>query len=304
MATEGMEQARPARGEGMLGVIADYVALTKPRIMFLLLFTAFSAMIVALGHLPTWRLGGYTLLGLALSTGGAASLNMWYDRDIDRIMTRTMQRPIPAGRVQAQHALGFGLALETLSLLLLAIEVNRLTALLALAGFVYYVLVYTIWLKRSTPQNIVIGGGAGAFPPLVGWAAATGHVTAAAACMFLIIFLWTPPHFWSLALYKNDDYVRAGVPMMPVIRGERATKWQSLVYAVLLTISSVLLWATHVVGWEYGVGAMVLGLIFIFLLIRLLRERLPAVDWAKRTFRYSLVYLLGIFGLMLANVRP
>ncbi len=304
MVPEGMEQARPEGDLGTFGVIADYVALTKPRIMFFLLFTAFSAMVVALGHLPTWRLLGCTLLGLAFSTGGAASLNMWYDRDIDRVMDRTRHRPIPAGRVQARYALAFGLLLETLSLVLLTAEVNGLTALLALAGFVYYVFVYTIWLKRVTPHNIVIGGGAGAFPPLVGWAAATGHLATAAACMFLIVFLWTPPHFWALALYKNDDYVRAGVPMMPVVRGERQTKWQSLGYAVLLTISSILLWATHVVGWRYGVGALVLGLVFILVLIRLLAERLPAVDWAKRTFRYSLLYLLGIFGLMLANIHP
>ncbi len=284
-------------------VVADLVTLTKPRIMALLLFTGFSAMIVALGHVPSWRVAVLTLVGLGCSTGGAAALNMWYDRDIDIVMGRTKARPIPAGRIRPTVALAFGIGLEVAALVILGLGVNVLTAGLALAGFIYYVGIYTMWLKRSTPQNIVIGGGAGAFPPLVGWAAATGHLSWAAVWMFLIIFLWTPPHFWSLALYKNEDYVKAHIPMMPVVRGEKTTKVQSLVYAVLLVASSILLYETHVVGRVYLVAAVVLGLGFIAVLVRLLREKIPELDWAKRSFRYSLLYLLGIFGFMLANVR-
>ncbi len=302
-------QAAPRQGVGagvggnVGGAVADLIALTKPRIMALLLFTGFSAMIVALGRLPSWHLTMYTLVGLGFSTGGAAALNMWYDRDIDQIMGRTKGRPIPAGRISPRVALAFGLLLEAAAVAILALAVNGLTAGLAFAGFIYYVGIYTMWLKRRTPQNIVIGGGAGAFPPLVGWAAVTGHVGLPAVLMFLIIFLWTPPHFWSLALYKNEDYVKAKVPMMPVVHGERPTKVQSLIYGVLLLGSSLLLFETHVVGRVYLGAAMALGIGFVLILIRLLRETAPDLDWAKRTFRYSLIYLLAIFGFMLGNVR-
>ena len=300
-------QVAPRQRAGLVGdrssLISDLVALTKPRIMALLLFTGFSAMIVALGHVPSWRLTVLTMVGLGCSTGGAAALNMWYDRDIDRVMGRTLDRPIPAGRIAPETALGFGLLLEAVAIVILGLGVNWLTAVLAFGGFVYYVGIYTMWLKRVTPQNIVIGGGAGAFPPLVGWAASTGRVAWAAVWMFLIIFLWTPPHFWSLALYKNEDYVKANIPMMPVVRGERATKVQSLAYAVLLSVSSLLLYSTHVVGRVYLGASLGLGVGFVVVLIRLLQEKAPEVEWAKRTFRYSLLYLLGIFGFMLANVR-
>jgi len=290
-------------GSGPNSMVRDLVALTKPRIMVLLLFTGFSAMIVALGHVPSWSMTGLTLVGLGCSTGGAAALNMWYDRDIDQLMGRTKSRPIPAGRISERTALVLGLGLEALALVILGFGVNALTALLAFGGFVYYVVIYTMWLKRRTPQNIVIGGGAGAFPPLVGWAAATGHLAWPAVLMFLVIFLWTPPHFWSLALYKNEDYIKANIPMMPVVQGERSTKWQSLIYGVLLLASSILLYETHVVGRVYLVAALVLGLGFLVILARLLREQAPQLEWAKRSFRYSLLYLLGIFGFMLANVR-
>ncbi len=290
-------------GGGPNSMMRDLVALTKPRIMVLLLFTGFSAMIVALGHVPSWSMTVLTLVGLGCSTGGAAALNMWYDRDIDQVMGRTQSRPIPAGRISERTALGLGLGLEALALVILGFGVNGLTALLAFGGFIYYVVIYTMWLKRRTPQNIVIGGGAGAFPPLVGWAAATGHLAWPAVLMFLVIFLWTPPHFWSLALYKNEDYIKANIPMMPVVQGERSTKWQSLIYAVLLLASSVLLYETHVVGRVYLVAALVLGLGFLVILARLLREQAPQLEWAKRSFRYSLLYLLGIFGFMLANVH-
>lgn len=282
---------------------ADWLALTKPRIMALLLFTGLTAMVVADGGAPPWPRVVAMLVGLGMSTGGAAALNMWYDRDIDRIMSRTQNRPIPSGRVRPGHVLMFGLALEAVALALLVWTVNPLTALLAGLGFVYYVGVYTMWLKRRTPQNIVIGGGAGAFPPLVGWAAATGHLSWAAVWMFLVIFLWTPPHFWSLALYKNDDYVRAAVPMMPVVKGPRSTKVQSLVYGMLLLVSSVLLYLSHAVGRLYLGGALALGLLFLVVLGGSLIEPEGEVRWAKRSFRVSLLYLLGLFFFMWVNVR-
>lgn len=291
----------PSRSFRALG---DYLALTKPKIILLLLITGGCAMVVAKGGgLPSLRLMLLTLAGLGLSCGGANAVNMWYDRDIDPIMTRTQRRPIPAGRLRPESALAFGVAAQTTSLLILGFFVNWLAALLALGGFIYYVFIYTMWLKRRTPQNIVIGGGAGAFPPLVGWAAVTGHVGIASLLMFLIIFMWTPPHFWSLALYKDDDYRRAGIPMMPTARGWQTTKWQSLIYAVLLMATSVLLYRTGVVGLLYLFAATVLGIVFIGYTLVLLREPKPEVKWAKRTFRFSLLYLTAIFAVMVLNVR-
>lgn len=296
----GAEVVAPAAAHARIG---DWLALTKPRIMALLLFTGLTAMVVADRGAPPWPRVLATLVGLGLSTGGAAALNMWFDRDIDRVMTRTQNRPIPSGRIGPGQVVVFGLVLEAIALAVLALAVNPLTALLAGLGFVYYVGIYTMWLKRRTPQNIVIGGGAGAFPPLVGWAAATGHLSWAAVWMFLVIFLWTPPHFWSLALYKNDDYVRADVPMMPVVKGPRATKVQSLVYGILLAVSSVLLYLTHVVGLIYLGGALALGLVFVAVLGRSLAEPEGEDLWAKRSFRISLLYLLGIFFFMWVNVK-
>ncbi|HVB08837.1 MAG TPA: heme o synthase [Bacillota bacterium] len=284
--------------------LSDYLALTKPKIIVLLLITGACAMLVAKGGgVPGPRLLLVTLLGLGLSCGGANAMNMWYDRDIDPIMNRTRNRPIPSGRMRPGAALTFGIAAQVASILLLGLLVNWLAAVLSLAGFVYYVFIYTMWLKRRTPQNIVIGGGAGAFPPLVGWAAVTGQVGIAALLMFLIIFMWTPPHFWSLALYKDEDYRRAGIPMMPVVRGWQTTKWQSLAYSVLLLAASMLLYWTGVVGLLYLVAAVVLGAVFIGYSLVLLREPKPEVKWAKRTFRFSLLYLTAIFAVMVLNVR-
>lgn len=297
------ETARTLLGAQARTVLGDYVALTKPRIMVLLLFTAYCAMIVAARGIPGLRVTALTLIGLALSTGGAAALNMWYDRDIDAIMKRTRNRPIPAGRVRPAEALWYGIGLEVASFLLLGLTVNWLTALLTLGGFIYYVVVYTMWLKRRTPQNIVIGGGAGSFPPLVGWAAVAGHLNWAAVVMFLIIFLWTPPHFWSLALYKNDDYRRANIPMMPAVRGARTTKWQSLAYTVLLLGASVSLYFTHTVGLIYLAAAILLGGAFFVYTLRTLLEAEPSVIWARRTFKYSLLYLAVLFAVMVCNVQ-
>ncbi len=293
-------KASPHAGAASLG---DYVQLTKPRIVLLLVITAYCAMVVAAHGLPPFFLSLYTLVGLALSAGGAHAVNMWYDRDIDVLMARTNDRPVPQGKIPAARSLAIGIGLMAASLVLLLLTVNVLTALLALGGFLYYVLVYTMWLKRSTPQNIVIGGGAGAFPPLIGWAAVTGQVGLAAVLMFLIIFLWTPPHFWALALYRQDDYRRAGVPMMPVVRGERSTKWQMLAYASLLLLASVALYFTGTVGTVYLGVALVLSLGFLAMTAVLLREHAPETKLARRTFGYSLLYLTVLFAAMVLNVR-
>jgi protoheme IX farnesyltransferase len=284
--------------------MADYVSLMKPRIVLLLLITGYCAMVVAAHGLPSWRAAVWTTLGLALSAGGANAINMWFDRDIDPLMARTRHRPLPSGRLLPAQALLFGIACELMSLPVLAWGANWLAALLSLGGFLYYVFIYTMWLKRRTPQNIVIGGGAGAFPPLVGWAAVTGSVGLAAVLMFCIIFFWTPPHFWSLALYRQEDYRRAGIPMMPVARGERTTKWQSLLYAVLLLPASLALYGTHAVGGIFLVASLALGLGFVAMTVALLRQPDADATWAKRTFRYSLLYLTAVFAVMVLDVRP
>ena len=299
-----MDTAATGPAARVRAVLGDYLALTKPRIVALLLITALCAMIVAQDGLPPVWTTLATLFGLALSAGGANAINMWYDRDIDRIMSRTRGRPLPAGRLAPVAALRFGIAAGIAAVVLLTATVGWLAAAMAAAGFAYYVFIYTMWLKRRTPQNIVIGGGAGAFPPLVGWAAVTGQVGLAALLMFLIIFLWTPPHFWSLALYKDEDYRRAGIPMMPVIHGWRSTKVQSAIYAVLLLGASLLLYLTGRVGIWYLAAAVVLGVVFVAYTLRLLREQAPHVRWAKRTFHFSLLYLTALFAAMVFDVRP
>lgn len=288
---------------GATEVVRDYVALTKPRIVLLLAFTALAGMVLAARGLPPLSLTVLTLLGLALSAGGANAVNMWYDRDIDPLMDRTASRPIPSGRVRAEDARNYGIVLEGLSLVVLGLFVGRQAAIFSFAGFVYYVAIYTMWLKRRTPQNIVIGGGAGAFPPLVGWAAVSGHADVAAWLLFAIVFLWTPPHFWSLALFRNPDYERARIPMMPAARGEWITKWQGLVYTLLLLGASILLYFTGVVGTAYLISALVLGVVFVIYGVKLMNERLPSVRWAKGTFRFSLAYLTLLFAVMMLNVR-
>jgi heme o synthase len=289
-----IESSSPQSGS-MLQTVQAFIALTKPRILVMLVFTSLCAAFVAQRGVPDLGTTLAMLVGLWLSTAGSAAINMWYDRDIDAIMTRTSNRPIPAGRVEPNAALWFGIVLSVLSIIELVLFVNFLTAVLALAGILYYAVVYTMWLKRSTPQNIVIGGGAGAMPPLIGWASVTNHVSLASILMFLIIFLWTPPHFWALALYKNEDYTRAGIPMMPVVRGARSTKRQSLAYAVLLLMSSVALYVTGTVGLLYLIVALIVGLVFLYYNIRLLLEPDDQYVWAKRTFFCSLIYLPVLF---------
>jgi heme o synthase len=281
---------------GRTGSVAwrDYVTLTKPRIMSLLLLTGFCGMVAGARGLPSAETTAGLIVGLALACGGASALNHVLDRDIDRLMgKRTAARPVAAGRISAPRAGVFGLALSALSFLVLAVTANLLAAWLALAGGLFYVLVYTRWLKRSTPQNIVIGGAAGAMPPLVGWAAATGELTATALALFVIVFLWTPPHFWALALLIKRNYAAAKVPMLPVVRGERETTWQILAYSVALVAATLVPVALHLFGLVYLVAATVLGAVFLHLARQLHRDATPGR--AAVLFHYSLLYLALLF---------
>jgi protoheme IX farnesyltransferase len=271
----------------------DYLTLTKPRIMVLLLLTAAAGMFVGARGVPAAGLFAATMSGLAFACGGASALNHVLDRDIDVHMRRTDKRPVAAGRVPFERALEFGLALSALSFVILTSFVNVLAALLALAGNLFYVLVYTRWLKRSTPQNIVIGGAAGAVPPLVGWAAATGDLTIPALFLFLIVFFWTPPHFWALALLIRRDYEAAGVPMLPVVKGEARTARSIVGYSLVLVAISLLPFIWDTVGAFYLASALALGAVFIGLAVVLRRQTTPAN--ARRLFTFSLAYLALLF---------
>jgi protoheme IX farnesyltransferase len=275
-------------------LVSDLVALTKPRIISLLLVTTVLPMFVAGERLPSAALVLWTAAGGYLMAGGANTINMWFDRDIDTVMGRTSLRPIPSGRIRPGWALAYGIALAAAAFVVLYLLVNPLAAWLALAGLLYYVFVYTVWLKRSTPLNIVLGGAAGSFPPLVGWAAATGTIDLAAVYLFAIVFYWTPPHFWALALIKQADYARAGVPMLPVVRGERETKWQILLYAVMLVPLTLAPSAFGAFGALYAAAALVLGLRLVWYCVALLRaESLQPTAW--RLYRFSLLYLALLF---------
>ncbi|MFS8542878.1 MAG: heme o synthase [Limnochordales bacterium] len=271
----------------------DFWALTKPRIMALILTTGFMTILLAADGLPPFPLLLAAVLGTALASASANTLNMYFDRDIDAIMTRTRSRPLPAGRVEPAHAFVFGVVLGIASFVLLSTAVNLLSAVLAVAGILFYVLVYTLGLKRRTPQNIVIGGAAGAVPPLIGWAAVTGTVEWPAILLFAIIFLWTPPHFWALALLKNEDYVRAGVPMMPVVRGEEETRRQIFLYTLLLLPPTVGLYLTGTSGWLFLVAGSALGLTFVWKAWVLLRDKSAAA--ARELFKFSNYYLGLLF---------
>jgi protoheme IX farnesyltransferase len=288
--SNGPVQSRPGQGSAW----RDYVTLTKPRIMSLLLVTGVCGMIAGERGLPQALDLAVLVVGLALACGGASALNHVLDRDIDRLMgKRTRARPIAAGRMAPARGLEFGLALSAASFVLLATLANPLTALLALAGNLFYVLVYTGWLKRSTPQNIVIGGAAGAVPPLVGWAAATGSLGLPALFLFLIVFVWTPPHFWALALLIRKDYEAARVPMLPVVRGVAETTRQIVAYSVGLAALTLVPVATGTFGAVYAVAAALLGGVFVWLAVRLLRETTP--PRAAVLFHYSLAYLALLF---------
>jgi protoheme IX farnesyltransferase len=283
-------QARP---RAWLHVVQAYIALTKPRIIELLLITTLPAMILAARGWPGWKLVIATLVGGYLAAGGAGAINCYIDRDIDSLMARTRKRPLVTGAVTPRRALTFGIALGVLAFAEMTLFVNLLSAALSIAAFVFYVFVYTLLLKRSTPQNIVIGGAAGAMPPVIGWAAVTGHLSWAALIMFAIIFIWTPPHFWALALRFKDDYERAHVPMLPVVRGEGVTLRQILFYTALLVVCSFLLLPTGAVGVVYGAAAAILGGLFLWKAWRL--ERAPGPRAAMTLFRYSTSYLALLF---------
>jgi protoheme IX farnesyltransferase len=277
-------------------MVSDLVALTKPAIMSLLLLTALGGMFLASRGVPTFGLLAATLIGGAAASGGASALNHYFDRDIDELMRRTKRRPIAAQRVADEWAIGMGVGLNIVAFAVLAIWTNIVAALLAVAGTLFYIFVYTLWLKRSTVQNIVIGGAAGAIPPLVGWAAVTGSLDLSAWLLFLIVFFWTPAHFWALALLIREDYARAGVPMLPVVRGDEATTFGIFVYALSLLPLSLLLFVSGGLGLLYLVAALLLGGIFVAYAVRLLRaavERRRAE--ARGVYVYSLLYLALLF---------
>jgi protoheme IX farnesyltransferase len=280
-------------------VLSDYVELTKPKVQSLLLLTTIATMYVAGDPSPV--LVALTCLGGYLSAGGAGAVNHWFDRDIDARMTRTAQRPVPSGRVSPNAALAFGCALAGLSLIELTLTVNALAAALSFTGFLGYVFVYTVWLKRRTPQNIVIGGAAGAVPPLVGWAAVTGSVSGTAVILFFIVFFWTPPHFWALSLLMKDEYRKVGVPMLPVVRGEEETRRQILLYSVLLYAVTQLPFCAGGFGAIYLVASLLLGLGFIIGAVALYRRKDRRS--ALRLYLLSLVYLGLLFCAMVADAH-
>lgn len=292
----GVGLIRPA---SLIRVMGDYVSLTKPPIILLLLFTALGAMFLASRGVPSLGLTVMVCLGGALGAGGANSINHYLDQDIDRLMSRTRERPLPGGRVAPYNALALGILLNVAAFLLLATWVNLLAAVLTLAATLFYVFVYTIWLKRSTPQNIVIGGAAGAFPPLVGWAAVTGTLDLLAFYLFAIIFLWTPPHFWALALLIQRDYEKAGIPMLPVVTSREYTGRQIFLYSLVLVAISLILAATAAVGWVYLSAAVPLGCIFIILAWHLARN--VTARHARQLYLYSLLYLALLFVAMMAD---
>jgi protoheme IX farnesyltransferase len=283
-------------------ILADLLSLTKPRVISLLLVTAVTPMYMTDAGVPSLALVAWVLLGGYLMAGGANAINMWFDQDIDDKMSRTKLRAIPAGRLTGRQALVFGLALAATAFTILWTRVNELSAWLALGGLLFYVFIYTMWLKRTSTQNIVIGGAAGAFPPLVGWAAMTNRIDLTAIYLFVIIFYWTPPHFWALALLKRNDYARAGVPMLPVIRGERRTKWEMLVYALLLMPITLLPFAFGAFGRLYLVAAVLLGARLLWYCVKLLKETsMQGTEW--KMYRYSLLYLALLFVAMALDRR-
>ncbi len=276
--------------------VRDYVELLKPRVMSLVVFTGLIGVLIAPGHIHPFT-AALAVAAIALGSGAAGAINMWYERDLDALMTRTRGRPLPTGRVAPDDALGLGVLLSIFSVLLMAVATNYVAAALLTAAILFYVFVYTIWLKRRTPQNIVIGGAAGAFPAMIGWAAVTGDVTAVPVALFLLVFLWTPPHFWALALYRSEDYRRAGVPMLPVVAGPRETKRQMLIYTLILAPVALVPTLLHSVGWLYGAVAILFSLIFIAHAVAVWRtaDDDSAHGAAKRMFKFSLLYLAVLF---------
>lgn len=283
--------------------VADYVALLKPRVMSLVVFTALVGYFLAPGHAHP-VLAITSILCIAVGGGAAGALNMWYEGDIDALMTRTANRPIPRGRVTAPEALAFGMTLSFFSVMTLGILVNWFAAALLAFTIAFYVVVYTMALKRWTAQNIVIGGAAGALPPVVAWAAATGSLSVEPLLLFLIIFFWTPPHFWALALFRNDDYARAGVPMLPVVAGPDATRLQILLYTIVLVAVAVAPWPLGYFDAVYGVASLILGAGMLKLAIDVYRRRTgsAALRATRRLFAFSILYLFALFAILLIEV--
>ena len=282
-----------------LDIARQYWQLTKPRVVALIVFTALVGMFLAVPGLPPWRGLVFGSVGIWLAASSAATINQLLDARIDALMTRTAWRPLPTGTLNARQALVFAIALGLLSMLVLVLWVNALTALLTLASLFGYAIVYTVYLKRATPQNIVIGGLAGAAPPALGWAAITDTLDWRALLLVLIIFVWTPPHFWALAIFRRADYARANVPMLPVAYGIEYTRWQILFYTILLLAVTVLPWATGMSGAFYFGGALVLGFVFLYYAIRLMRP--PGEMYAMKVFHYSIVYLMALFTFLLID---
>ena len=280
------------------GEVADYIALLKPRVMSLVVFTALAGLYLAPGPIhPVIAL--VAVLCIAVGAGASGAINMWYDRDIDAVMSRTCNRPVPAGRLDPGQALGFGVVLAVGSVLLMGLAVNWAAAALLAFTIGFYVFIYTIWLKRRTPQNIVIGGAAGAFPPMVGWAAVTGDMAIGSIVLFAIIFMWTPPHFWALSLYRRGDYEKAGVPMLPVVAGVAETKRQILLYTLVLAPLGAAPAMIGMASWYFGAIAATLGIVFIAMAVGILRD--TGETYARRTFTFSLLYLALLFAVLIAD---
>ena len=299
--TELSEVPSPA-GVGLVRTaaagVADYIEILKPRVMSLVVFTGFVGLVVAPGHLHP-VLAAVAVLCIAVGAGAAGAINMWYDRDIDALMQRTSGRPLPTGRMMPGEALGFGVVLGVGAVLVMGLAINWVSAELLGLTISFYVVVYTIWLKRRTPQNIVVGGAAGAFPPMIGWAAASGDIGWGAIALFAIIFFWTPPHFWALSLYRMDDYAAAGVPMLPVVSGPRETKRQILLYTLVLWPATGAPWLLGVAGNLYGAGALLLSAMFTGTAIQVWRN--DSDRTARRMFTFSLLYLFLIFSFLLVD---
>jgi heme o synthase len=281
----------------------DFVALTKPRVLTLVVFTGLCGLLAAPQSIHP-VLGFTAILCIAMGAGAAGALNQWYEADLDAMMKRTAGRPLPAGRMDRQSALHFGVGLAVFSVVLMGLAVNLLAAAILAVSILFYVVVYTVWLKRRTPQNIVIGGAAGAFPALIGWAAATGRVETLPVLLFALVFLWTPPHFWALALYINSDYARAGVPMLPAVAGQRATRIQIMLYTLPMVVAAVAPWPLGLTGAIYGVGAALASALFLLLALRVgfSRETEQArMKPERQLFAFSILYLFLVFGLVVVD---
>jgi protoheme IX farnesyltransferase len=281
--------------------VGDYWALLKPRVMSLVVFTGFAGLWLAPGHLHP-VLAGVAILCIAVGAGASGAINMWYDRDIDAVMARTQTRPLPSGRIQPSEALGFGVVLAAGSIILMGLAVNPMAAALLALTIGFYVFVYTMWLKRRTPQNIVIGGAAGAFPPMIGWAAVTGDVGWPSVALFALIFFWTPPHFWALALFRSGDYARAGVPMLPVVAGALETKKQMFLYTLVLWPVALAPYFFGLAGVAYLAAASVLSVAFTVCAVAVWRDQTDRA--AKRMFGFSILYLFLLFALLIVDHGP